>query len=33
MTPQLYIASNGLGMWTSDDLGDTLVRMGSRAGM
>lgn len=33
MTPQLYIATNGLGMWTSDDLGETLVRMGSRAGM
>lgn len=33
MTPQLYIASIGLGMWTSDDLGETLVRMGSRAGM
>jgi photosystem II stability/assembly factor-like uncharacterized protein len=33
MTPQLYIASNGLGVWTSDDLGETLVRMGSRAGM
>jgi photosystem II stability/assembly factor-like uncharacterized protein len=33
MTPQLYIASNGLGLWTSDDLGETLVRMGSRAGM
>jgi len=33
MTPQLYIATNGLGMWTSDDFGETLVRMGSRAGM
>jgi photosystem II stability/assembly factor-like uncharacterized protein len=33
MTPQLYIATNGLGMWTSDDLGETLIRMGSRAGM
>jgi photosystem II stability/assembly factor-like uncharacterized protein len=33
MTPQLYIASNGLGLWTSDDLGETIVRMGSRAGM
>ena len=33
MRPQLYIATNGLGMWTSDDLGETLVRMGSRAGM
>jgi photosystem II stability/assembly factor-like uncharacterized protein len=33
MSPQLYIATNGLGMWTSDDLGDTMVRMGSRAGM
>jgi len=33
MTPQLYIASNGLGLWYSDDLGETLIRMGSRAGM
>ncbi len=33
MTPQLYIASNGLGLWYSDDGGDSLVRMGSRAGM
>lgn len=33
MGSQLYIATNGLGMWTSDDLGETLVRMGSRAGM
>ncbi len=33
MTPQLYIASNGLGLWTSDDLGETLIRLGSRAGM
>lgn len=33
MTAQLYIASNGLGVWTSDDLGETLIRMGSRAGM
>lgn len=33
MTPQLYIATNGLGVWTSDDLGETLIRMGSRAGM
>jgi photosystem II stability/assembly factor-like uncharacterized protein len=33
MTPQLYIASNGLGLWYSDDLGDSLIRMGSRAGM
>jgi photosystem II stability/assembly factor-like uncharacterized protein len=33
MTPQLYIASNGLGLWHSDDLGETLIRMGSRAGM
>ena len=33
MTPQLYVASNGLGLWTSDDLGETLIRMGSRAGM
>ena len=33
MRPQLYIATNGLGVWTSDDLGETLNRMGSRAGM
>jgi photosystem II stability/assembly factor-like uncharacterized protein len=33
MTPQLYIASNGLGLWCSDDLGESLLRMGSRAGM
>ena len=33
MRSQLYIATNGLGMWTSDDLGETVVRMGSRAGM
>jgi photosystem II stability/assembly factor-like uncharacterized protein len=33
MTPQLYIASNGLGLWTSDDLGENLIRLGSRAGM
>lgn len=33
MTPQLYIASNGLGLWYSDDRGDSLIRMGSRAGM
>ena len=33
MIPQLYIASNGLGLWYSDDCGDTLIRMGSRAGM
>ena len=33
MRSQLYIATNGLGMWTSDDLGETMVRMGSRAGM
>ena len=33
MTPQLYIATNGLGVWTSDDLGETLTRMNSRTGM
>ena len=33
MTAQLYIASNGLGLWTSDDLGNTITRLGSRAGM
>ena len=33
MTPQLYIATNGLGVWVSGDLGDSLVRMNSRTGM
>lgn len=33
MKPQLYIATNGLGVWTSDDLGETLTRMSSRTGM
>lgn len=33
MTPQLYVASNGLGLWTSDDLGENLIRLGSRTGM
>lgn len=33
MKPQLYVATNGLGVWTSDDLGDTLTRMSSRTGM
>jgi photosystem II stability/assembly factor-like uncharacterized protein len=33
MTPQLFIATNGLGLWYSDDCGDSLIRMGSRAGM
>ena len=33
MRSQLYIATNGLGMWTSDDLGESGARMGSRAGM
>lgn len=33
MKAQLYIATNGLGVWYSDDLGDNLVRMNSRTGM
>ena len=33
MKPQLYIATNGLGVWFSDDLGENLVRMSSRTGM
>jgi photosystem II stability/assembly factor-like uncharacterized protein len=33
MKPQLYVATNGLGVWTSDNLGDTLTRMSSRTGM
>ena len=33
MKPQLYIATNGLGVWYSDDLGETLIRMNSRMGM
>lgn len=33
MQPQLYIATNGLGVWTSNDLGETLLRMNSRTGM
>jgi photosystem II stability/assembly factor-like uncharacterized protein len=33
LKPQLYIATNGLGVWYSDDLGENLIRMSSRAGM
>jgi photosystem II stability/assembly factor-like uncharacterized protein len=33
MKPQLFIATNGLGVWYSDDLGENLVRMNSRMGM
>jgi photosystem II stability/assembly factor-like uncharacterized protein len=33
MTPVLYIASNGLSVWHSDDLGDTLTRLQSDSGM
>jgi photosystem II stability/assembly factor-like uncharacterized protein len=33
MKARLYIATNGLGVWYSDDLGDNLIRMNSRAGM
>ena len=33
MKPQLYIATNGLGVWYSDDLGENLIRMNSRMGM
>ena len=33
MRAQLYIATNGLGVWTSDDLGQSLMRMNSRTGM
>jgi hypothetical protein len=31
--PRLYIATNGLSVWYSDDLGDTLVRMQSETGL
>ncbi len=33
MGAQLYIATNGLGIWYSDDLGENLIRMNSRMGM
>ena len=33
MNAQLYIATNGLGVWYSNDLGDKLIRMNSRMGM
>jgi photosystem II stability/assembly factor-like uncharacterized protein len=31
--PRLYIATNGLSVWYSDDLGETLVRMQSQSGL
>jgi photosystem II stability/assembly factor-like uncharacterized protein len=31
--PRLYIATNGLSVWYSDDLGETLVRMQSQTGL
>lgn len=33
MNAQLFIATNGLGVWYSDDLGENLIRMNSRMGM
>lgn len=33
MDAQLFIATNGLGVWYSDDLGENLIRMNSRMGM
>lgn len=33
MDAQFYIATNGLGVWYSDDLGENLIRMNSRQGM
>lgn len=33
MTPRLYVGTNGLSVWTSDDLGETLSRMGSGMGL
>ena len=32
MNSQLFIATNGLGVWYSDDLGENLIRMNSRMG-
>jgi photosystem II stability/assembly factor-like uncharacterized protein len=31
--PRLYVATNGLSVWSSNDLGDTLVRTGTGRGM
>ena len=31
--PRLYVGTNGLAVWSSNDLGDTLTRMGSGMGM
>jgi photosystem II stability/assembly factor-like uncharacterized protein len=33
MTPRLYVGTNGLSVWSSDDLGETLGRMGSGMGL
>jgi hypothetical protein len=33
MTPQLYVATNGLSVWSSRDLGETISRMPSSTGM
>ena len=33
MGAQLYIATNKLEIWYSDDLGENLIRMNSRMGM
>jgi photosystem II stability/assembly factor-like uncharacterized protein len=33
MKPQLFIATNGLGLWFSDDFGETINRFGSVMGM
>jgi photosystem II stability/assembly factor-like uncharacterized protein len=33
MTPQLYVATNGLSVWSSRDLGETISRLPSSTGM
>jgi photosystem II stability/assembly factor-like uncharacterized protein len=33
MKPRLYVGTNGLSVWTSHDLGETLARMGSGKGL
>ena len=33
MTPQLYVATNGLSVWSSRDLGETISRMPSTTGL
>lgn len=33
MTPQLYVATNGLSVWSSRDLGETISRMPSSTGL